>query len=107
MIAENEKGGSMKNILLFVLIVVVASVSALFFAQNDSLVEIRYFGGVISWQMNWVLVSFLCFGFLFGALSFSFSLFATKVKLAGVRRKLVQCEKELANLRTLPIKGKY
>ncbi len=97
----------MKNFILFLLVLVIASVSALFFAQNDSLVEIRYFGGVISWQMNWVLVAFLCFGFLFGAFSFSASLFTTKMKLAHAKRKLADCERELANLRTLPVTDKY
>ena len=82
-------------------------VSALFFAQNDSVVEIKYFAGSFQWQMNWVLVSILVLGFLLGVLSTLTSLISTKVKLANANRKLALNEKEINNLRALPIKDNY
>ena len=82
-------------------------VSALFFAQNDSVVEIKYFAGSFQWQMNWVLVSILVSGFLLGVLSILTSLISTKIKLANANRKIALKDKEISNLRALPINDKY
>ncbi len=97
----------MKNVVLIILFILVSIVSALFFAQNDALVEIKYWGGTIQWQMNWVLVSVLFIGFLLGAFSLLASLLNTKLKLANVNRRLAMHEKEIKNLRALPIKDDY
>ncbi len=97
----------MKNILLIVLIMIVVTVSALFFAQNDAMVDIKYFAGTIKWQLNWVLVSFLLVGIFLGVMSVLGSLITTKLKLASANRRLALHEKEIKNLRTLPIKDEY
>ena len=97
----------LKNFLLILLFILVSAVSALFFAQNDSIVEIKYFGGAIQWQMNWVLVSVLVIGFILGAFSVLVSLLRTKIKLANANRRLVMHAKEIKNLRALPIKDAY
>ncbi|MDQ7051157.1 MAG: LapA family protein [Enterobacterales bacterium] len=97
----------MKNIILIILFVIVSSVSALFFAQNDQLVEIKYFAGSLHWQMNWVLVFMLMFGFIIGLVSMFTSLLATKMRLANSNRKLTLLEKEVSNLRALPITDEY
>ncbi len=81
--------------------------SALFFAQNDALVEIHYFSGATMLQMNWVLVSVFILGFLLGAGLLITSLLTTKLKLASVKRQLISREKEIKNLRALPIKNDY
>lgn len=94
----------MKNILLILLLVIVAAVSALFFAQNDAVVQIKYFAGTIDWQMNWVLISTLLLGVVLGVATMSVSLFSTKIKLANANRRLALHQKEITNLRALPIK---
>lgn len=94
----------MKNIILILLFVIVLAVSALFFAQNDTMVQIKYFAGVIDWQLNWVLISTLVLGFILGSVSVLASLMTTKIKLANANRRLVMREKEIKNLRVLPIK---
>lgn len=86
---------------------IVSSVSALFFAQNDQLIEIKYFAGSLQWQMNWVLVFMLVFGFVIGVVSMLTSLLATKMRLANSLRKLALLEKEVSNLRALPITDEY
>ncbi len=97
----------MKNIILIILFVIVSSISALFFAQNDQIIEIKYFSGSLHWQMNWVLVAMLVSGFLIGILSMFTSLVTTKMKLVNSNRKLALLEKEVSNLRALPIKDDY
>jgi len=96
-----------RNFLLIILFIFVSVISALFFAQNDSVVEIKHFAGSFQWQMNWVLVSILVLGFILGVLSTLTSLISTKVKLANANRKLAMNEKEINNLRALPIKDNY
>ncbi len=97
----------MKNILLILLFVIVSTVSALFFAQNDAMVEIKYFAGTIDWQLNWVLITILVLGYLLGGLSVLGSLMANKLKLASANRRLKLLEKEVSNLRALPIKDEF
>lgn len=94
----------MKNIILILLFVIVLAVSALFFAQNDTMVQIKYFAGVIDWQLNWVLISTLVLGFILGAVSVLTHLMTAKIKLVNANRRLALREKEINNLRALPIK---
>jgi len=94
----------LKNIILILLFVIVLAVSALFFAQNDTMVQIKYFAGVIDWQLNWVLISTLVLGFILGAVSVLTHLMTAKIKLVNANRRLALREKEINNLRALPIK---
>ncbi len=97
----------MKNTLLILLVVIVVTISALFFAQNDAMVEIKYFGGSVEWQMNWVLIFVLVLGFVLGVVSILGNWLTTKVKLANANRRLAVHQKEIKNLRALPIKDEY
>ncbi len=97
----------MKNFLIILLFVLVAIVSALFFAQNDAMVEIKYFSGSMTLQMNWVLVTAFLAGVILGVGLLTTSLLAAKLKLSSAQRKLTNLEKEVANLRALPIKNDY
>ena len=87
--------------------VIVIAISALFFAQNDATVEIKYFAGTSSWPLHWVLLVALLAGMVIGFSSLFTSLLTTKVKLANVKRKLALQQKEISNLRSLPIKDEY
>lgn len=82
-------------------------VSALFFAQNDGLVEINYFSGMLNWQLNWVMLACLLVGFFLGVLSIVGSLLQTKLQLRQSRSRLKKLEQEINNLRALPIKENY
>lgn len=93
--------------LLIILFLVVLVLSALFFAQNDALVEIQYFSGAKMLQLDWVLVSVFVLGFSLGAGLLVTSLFTTKLKLANAKRQLNSREKEIKNLRALPIKNDF
>ncbi|MBV1911176.1 MAG: LapA family protein [Kangiellaceae bacterium] len=97
----------LKKLLITILFILVLVISALFFAQNDASVEINYFGGNINLPLNWVLVSVFIGGLLTG-FGFLFSnLISTKIRLANARRSLAIKEKEVSNLRSLPIKNDY
>ncbi len=97
----------MKNLILFVSFILVAAISALFFAQNDFMAEIKFFGNNMQWQMNWILIAALVIGFILGVSALAGSLLTTKVKLANANRRLALHVKEVENLRALPIKNDY
>ncbi len=97
----------MKNLFLVIVFVIVLTASALFFAQNDKLIEVHFFGLIVSWQMNWVLITFMVIGFSFGIVAVIGSLLTAKVKLANANRRLAMHQKEINNLRALPIKDEY
>ncbi len=97
----------MKNILLIILFVAIAVISALFFAKNDDLVSINYFVASIHWPMNWVLITAILLGFFLGIASMLGSFLSNKIKLANANRRLTELKKEISNLRSLPLKDDY
>ncbi|TQV84503.1 lipopolysaccharide assembly protein LapA domain-containing protein [Aliikangiella coralliicola] len=97
----------MRNFITIILSLLLFVVSALFFAQNDSLVMINYFSGQLEWQLNWVMVLCLLVGFALGVASVIGNLFKTKFQLRQAKNKLEGCQKEVNNLRALPIKDEY
>jgi len=97
----------LKQFILIVLSILLFIVSALFFAQNDQVVNINYFVGQIAWQLNWVMLVSLCVGFLLGVMSLVGALFSSQLQLKILRSKLEKREQELTNLRSLPVKDEY
>jgi lipopolysaccharide assembly protein A len=97
----------LKIFLIIILSLLFFVASALFFAQNDDMVMINYFSGQVEWQLHWVMVLCLVVGFLIGVLSIIGSLFKTKFQLRQTRVNLNKKEKELDNLRALPVKDEF
>ncbi len=97
----------MRNLLILILSVLLFVASALFFAQNDSNVVISYFSGEQMLQLNWVMVFCLVSGFLLGVFSIIGGLIKTKMQLHHLKNQLQKQEKELNNLRSMPIKEHY
>ncbi|WP_196138253.1 lipopolysaccharide assembly protein LapA domain-containing protein [Aliikangiella sp. G2MR2-5] len=97
----------MRNFITIIIALLIFVASALFFAQNDSMVMIDYFSGQVEWQLNWVMVLCIIVGFLLGVASLFGSLMKTKFLLKQARIKLDKHQKELNSLRSLPLKDDY
>ena len=97
----------LKNFIIIILSLILFVASALFFAQNDSIIMIDYFSGQLNWQLNWLMVLCLLIGFLLGVFSIIGNLIKTKVQLKLAKTKLERFEKEINSLRALPIKDEY
>jgi len=97
----------LKNFIIVILLVLFFVVSALFFAQNDSLVKLDYFGGDFQWQLNWVMILCLSVGFFLGFFSLVLNVMKLKLQLRQMKKKLINYQKEIKSLRELPIKDKY
>ncbi|PCI72845.1 MAG: hypothetical protein COB38_03115 [Gammaproteobacteria bacterium] len=81
--------------------------SALFFSQNDSLVKVDYILSEFTWPLNWLMIFLFVFGFLLGSFSMLMGLISAKLQLAKSKRILQLKDKEIKNLRDLPIRDEY
>lgn len=73
--------------------------------KNDNLVEINYYFN-IQHQISvfWLLSIPFLSGLLLGVIIMSFSVFKHKRRGSAEKKKLVKVEKEVENLRALPLK---
>jgi len=94
------------KLLKFVLLVVIGAVLIMsLYNKNPELVQVSYYFGLSGeFAMATVLIATFFIGVLFGALVMSLSLFRQKLRFAAEHRKLVKIEKEVENLRAMPLK---
>ncbi|MET1253693.1 LapA family protein [Aliikangiella maris] len=97
----------MRNFLTIFLALLLFIASILFFAQNDSPIAINYLSGELNWQLNWVMLASLVIGFCIGVFSILGHLLQAKRLVRQQKIKLQKQEKELNNLRALPVKDEY
>jgi len=74
------------------------------FLKNPHKVEVLYYFG-INWDVNIVILLMGTFfsGVLFGLIVMYWSVFKQKIRFSAEHRKLVKVEKEVENLRALPL----
>jgi len=97
----------LRNFLTIIIALLLFIASALFFAQNDSMVIIDYFSGEIELGLHWVMVICFTIGFIIGVAVLMGSLLKVRYQLKQARSKLEKHQKEVNSLRALPIKGDY
>jgi putative membrane protein len=90
--------------LIFVLIVLVIGIS--FAVINANMVPFHYYFGKASVPLSLLLVFTLVVGAILGLAAGIGMYFKAKRGLHGVRKQLHNTQKELANLRKLPLKEK-
>ncbi len=94
----------MKRVLGFFLILLVLVFGLFFGLLNAESVHINYFFGSRDLPLSFVLVMMLIIGALAGALAGLGLVFRVKREVYRLRREIRLAEKELKNLRSLPIK---
>ena len=97
----------MRKLIFLVLFIAILLASALFFSQNDSLVTVDYIISQFIWPLNWLIIAVFISGFIFGSLAVFVSLMSTKLQLAKSKRQMSNKDKEIKNLRSLPINDEY
>lgn len=90
----------MKNLIFIIILIIVAIASALFFAQNDGITTINYFGRTIDLKLNWVLIAMIMLGFLLGVLLTLSNLIGTRIKLLSANKRVKKLEKILKTHQT-------
>lgn len=97
----------MKRILSFLIISLVVVIGVGFAAINAELVPFNYYLGSIQIPLSLLVVLSLAIGASLGILvSLSFSL-SQRRELARLRKKINLTEREVKNLREIPIRNKH
>ncbi len=97
----------MKRILSFLIISLVVVIGVGFAAINAELVQFNYYLGSIQIPLSLLIVLAIAIGASLGILvSLSFSL-SQRRELARLRKKINLTEREVKNLREIPIRNKH
>lgn len=94
----------MRLLLAIVLLLLAFGLAFMFANQNEQLIDLNYLFGKTSINLTLLVTIILAFGFIIGLLMSGISLVKTRLQLKNTRRKLEKAQKELANLRALPVK---
>jgi len=97
----------MKLILKLVVFLVVAVVGISFAARNASEVQLNYYFGILTAPLSLVVVGAIALGAVLGVLASLGMVLSQKREMAKLRRSMKLTEKELSNLRALPMKDTH
>lgn len=97
----------MWGILRLVALVIAFLVGITFTLKNDGMVTLNYLIGETSVPTAFVILGFLIFGWIVGVLSMLSYLVRMKMKLRDSQKAAALAEKEVRNLRNLPIKDDF
>lgn len=95
----------MKKLIYLAVFVFLSVLAVTINLKNPQSVELNYYFN-LHWQAPLVLVLTVVFatGILLGCLLMSLSVFKNKRQVGKAKRRLAKVEKEVENLRTMPIK---
>jgi putative membrane protein len=97
----------MKRIINLVLILVVTLVTVTFTLLNSQPVKINYYFGTYEIDLLVVIVMALVIGAVLGITAALGKLFSLKQEMSRKDKKIKVTEKELENLRSLPLKDDH
>lgn len=97
----------MSRILKFGFVILVMVVGLAFHLRNDHPVELDFYLGIISLPFSMYVFGMLCIGVLLGLLSVLPKLFWLKRENGRLQRHIRVNEKELNNLRVIPVRDNH
>ncbi len=93
----------LRKTIVFFLVLAVAAIAAIFASLNPAIIPLDLAFGEIQAPLTLVLVACLALGWILGLVSASFMIFRMMAQRRTLRRSLVLAEKEIDNLRTMPL----
>jgi putative membrane protein len=94
--------------LIYTLLLIIFTVFAVAFAiSNSELVTLNYYIDQITMPLSLALGFSLTVGFLIGVISCLKTLLFTKYEVRNLRKEVAVANKEIANLRAIPIKDEH
>lgn len=90
---------------IFLLIIIFLGVS--FATLNSELVTVNYYVGHRTLPLSLLLVSIFVIGSFLGILSSLWIILKIKMQKYGLQQKLKLAEKEIENLRAIPLQNKH
>ncbi len=97
----------MKRIIFLVVFLLVLVVGLSFALMNAETVMLSYYFGTVSAPLSIVVVVSLALGALLGVLACMGMALGLKQEIVRLRRSVKVTEKEVENLRSLPLKDKH
>lgn len=97
----------MKRIIIFTLLLLVALTGLSFALMNAEPVTLNYYFGKLQAPLSLVLVIALAFGAVMGVLASMWVVITQKREMAKLRKAAKLTEKEITNLRSLPMKDSH
>ncbi len=94
----------MKIIFGLVILAILFAVGLTLGSQNDQLVHVNYLLAQGDYRLSTLLAVVFVAGFVIGWLVFGLVLLRLKINNGGLRKKVERQQKELEELRALPIK---
>jgi putative membrane protein len=106
--AERRNAGvAMSRILKLAFIVLVLLVGLAFHLRNDHTVGLDYYLGVINLPFSLYVIAALCLGAILGVASVLPRYLWLKRENARLQRRIGVTEKELDNLRVIPVRDNH
>ncbi|ART81430.1 hypothetical protein CBP31_01270 [Oceanisphaera profunda] len=94
----------MKIIIGLIILAILFAVGITLGTQNDQLVQVNYLLAQGEYRLSSLLAVIFVAGFVIGWLVFSLVLLRLKMNNKGLHKKVERQQRELAELRALPIK---
>ncbi len=94
----------MSRIAKLILVLAVLLFGLAFHLKNNQLIELNYYVGSIELSLSLLVVLVLCLGALLGALASMPLIIKLKHQKLKLEKQIKNSEKEINNLRVLPVK---
>ena len=95
------------RILSFIFLILVVLIGISFATLNSEIVNVNYYIGHKSIPLSLLLVSVFATGSLLGLLVGVFMVIKAKIRNYRLRQRLKLAEKEIENLRAIPLQDKH
>lgn len=97
----------MKRIISFVAILLLVLTGILFAVLNSQYVQLNYYFGSKDLALSLLLIITIIFGTLLGILVSAGHLLRARHDISRLKKSVQLAEKEVSNLRTIPIKDSH
>ncbi len=97
----------MKRIIIFTILLLVALIGLSFALMNAEAVTLNYYFGKLESPLSLILVIVLALGAVMGVLASMWVVIGQKRELAKLRKAATISEKEITNLRSIPMKDNH
>ena len=97
----------MKRIVIFTVLLLVILIGLSFALMNADMASLNFYFGKIEAPLSLVMVIALALGAVMGVLASMWVVIAQKRELSKLRKAVKITEKEIANLRSLPMKDNH
>ena len=97
----------MKRIIIISILLIVTLLGLSFALMNADSITLNYYFGKIEAPLSLVMVIVLALGAVMGVLASMWAVLAQKRELAKIRKAVKLTEKEITNLRSLPMRDDH